>query len=857
MYDYLIDHALKNVWCAPRQDMQAIVQPARITPPGGAWNTVRVLWREYKLPEKGKRFYVYQIGQIHPMMIGLLDKYDSWVKLSDSCNDNKLIADVYNINGINMLRSQIWYRFTEDQNLILAVKDQPKLGLKLDSEALFLRLYTNAFYQMEGNIVPGNEIKVVGDVPLSNQAILDIQNQLAIYAAKPGRVYCYINGYMVNTINLVNTKPGDVVEFVYDSSIYKVVDFQIQDLQTFDSILDSKRKYLLHYAGPDSGEIDYHDDIDFFLYKKAADGSFKGIYFHRNAGDAVRMVTHRDYSITVPYLFAHAAAQPDWIEPEKLYIRMHVRQGGWDRPLVFEANRIKELYKLDDESIKQAFLGVNSLVPVWRADNLENSAYTEIMRSDSRMVTNELVEQAYGYNAISKLIGDTPSFVRLSSNQKVIDVPYGLQSYSTGYEYDANGFLISWHGHPSGNIYPARNVATKLIEMVANISDDTPDDVFGQMTQNLDPRLSYRAYTCNIFGGVPDYKWTDVTDSGQYAIVNNRLTWFIDPTKKLTMVRSDGKNLAYKLNQPMQHGVLKFTLTQRMLRNGITSVRVMEVPMGRLNLWLNKKALIEGLDYIVKFPEVVIFNKEFLINPLTQNQEITVRMMGFCKPDFSMDTPGEYGFVQYGLLSNNNRFDLRDDKVKSIVVDGALYHRSELKFAESDNGVSVPDARNGAPYLIQDMVVPLYGITESKTQELKDEAVVIDKQVSDYMTIKMPDPVLPGPGPIQNLYQVYSPFCSRILDDLRTGVLADPRLKEHYGYDLVMELCQPYEWLLAYDPTQDGNELDAKFVIIHPHQLFTVVDIDIYAYKFITKVVTVYMEGKVSLSHFLRLAEFA
>jgi hypothetical protein len=42
MYDDLVDNALRNVWYAPTQDRQAILQPARLTPDGGVTNSVQI-----------------------------------------------------------------------------------------------------------------------------------------------------------------------------------------------------------------------------------------------------------------------------------------------------------------------------------------------------------------------------------------------------------------------------------------------------------------------------------------------------------------------------------------------------------------------------------------------------------------------------------------------------------------------------------------------------------------------------------------------------------------------------------------------------------------------------------------------
>ena len=66
MSHYLVDHALQNVWCAPRQDDQVILKMTRLTQKLGAFNNVKVIWDDIPLPERGPRFHVYRSGRTCP-----------------------------------------------------------------------------------------------------------------------------------------------------------------------------------------------------------------------------------------------------------------------------------------------------------------------------------------------------------------------------------------------------------------------------------------------------------------------------------------------------------------------------------------------------------------------------------------------------------------------------------------------------------------------------------------------------------------------------------------------------------------------------------------------------------------------
>ena len=89
---YLQRHAYTNVWCTPNQDKSAIFKPAKLTPINGARNVIKVMWRQHRLPDSNSQFHVYQIGQVHPAIIGLADAPNVWVNVQDLCNQQDVIS---------------------------------------------------------------------------------------------------------------------------------------------------------------------------------------------------------------------------------------------------------------------------------------------------------------------------------------------------------------------------------------------------------------------------------------------------------------------------------------------------------------------------------------------------------------------------------------------------------------------------------------------------------------------------------------------------------------------------------------------------------------------------------------------
>lgn len=859
MYDYLKDHALRNVWCTPDQDNQLIIKPARLTAGGGVTRKFRVVERSIDLPDNTSHWHIYQIGQIHPLIIGLLPKTDRWVSFAYASNAKKMVCDLYVDTGVQYPRFETYYMYNSDRDLIIAVRDNKKLQLDFNNDAFYLRLYTNAYFNTNRSDLTVDTIHVEGGHPKSVEQVVALQDSYLKYKAKVGHTTCFVNGFEVSDIDLITAKVGDTVEFVYDASIYKIIDFRVDDLRTFESTLDEKRKYLLHYSGSDSGSIDYRDDIDVYILNPQLAGRHFGVFYHKNSADSLRMVTHRDYSVVVPYVVGYAkpiqlkAGNSVVIDPKDLYVRLLIRKSGYLRPLIFENNRIHELYKMTDDNVRRAMLGIDSVVSNWRAEVLENSDYVKIMDSKCCDITNLMVQNAYGYNSISRIIGDTPQVPYAFSSRLIVDVPYGIQIASTVYEYDADGYMIGWYVHNVGSVYACRNPNAALVEIISGIGSNYLGDTYDFDNIPVDNQQSFRVYYNSLNSLNRPSDWIDVTDTDKYVVANGKLQRSDNSLVGIFLVRTEARFIAFDLSLPMKDGQLRFNLHHIRKLNGVDTLAPLDVPLGKVDVFLNKKSLIRDLDYFVIFPEIVIVNKEYLDNPLQNNQQIHVRHTGYCDETLRLEDAADFGFIKHGVLSENNKFDIRDDRVLRIVADGSVYTRQELIYSETNDSVSTYDARNGQPYVIDDIVVPLKWITTEPTYKVRGRSRAIDKVVSDYLTLKNPQQPITTLSVIKKRYAIFSPFVCKIIYDLATGVFDKAIIKVPYQVSDIPKILVNYLHLLPADPTQQDQRVDDNFVIIHPHNLDTVVDIDLISYRFIEKVVKYYTNDLITLSPFLRL----
>jgi hypothetical protein len=673
--------------------------------------------------------------------------------------------------------------------------------------------------------------------------------------ALPGYVYCYVNGVYTDKIDLVRVQIDDVVEMIYDSSVVVVDKYIIKDLDTFNSTLDSMYKYLLMRRDDRLGVIDYLDDLDIHITAEVATNIYKGVYFHRNNEKSIRMITHRDYSLSVDNVVAMCNKLKDvtgtHLDNLEMFVEIKVRDSGLHRPLIYEVNRIHELYKLGFEDRYNAVIGINAL-DIWRAEVLEENSYIRLMGSRLNDFTLETIEAAYGYNGEAKVLADTPTKTHLYSARQRVFVPQGLSNHATFYEYDQDGTLLGWQYRAMGSEYLATNNNARVVEGIAGFGSNRPDVSFGITNIQLPIDYNYRVYMCHrLPDGSTDENWSDVTGSDFYSVVNGYLVNNNLSTDEYFMVRSDKNFLALNFNAPVTDGVLFFDLYEYHKRTTTFVKANMPVPMGDLDIWLNNKSLIRGVDYYVDFPRVYIVSKKHLAEPISGPQNIKVRFTGFCGKSMKLDDVEDYGFIEHGFLSNNNRFDIRDDKVMRMTVGGALKTRDDLEFSEEHSGVNITHALNGQPYQIKDIIVPITTYTTGNVYQLRDQAIARDKVVADYLTLKIPQPDRNAVSAITELYPMYSPFFSRIVALMQNNSISDVQLSTLSNDMSYISFFGIYEYLLEHDPIT--KNISSDFVVIHPSISTTTINLSLLKLRVLNRLVTLYGGGRIVLSPFITL----
>lgn len=846
MHNHLVARAVRDIWCSPSQDRQFNVQLNRLSPLRGYVDWFSDDWERINLPNATSTFHLFNLGQYNPRALGLLPSYRQWTRADLIMRRNSMIFTLFTDHGIQFPRHRCWYQLSRQNDLLFAIEEVPWM-VDFLKETIYLRVYSNALLYSNRN-VHGQLVMIQGKVATTRNEIVELQ---AITGSSPvaGKRFALVNGVYVNQITLLNTKVGDDVEYYDDLSVKRTAQFNIAGLKQFTSTLDSLAKFILATATNDN-VIDFHDDIDAFVCKRGPNDTFHGFYLHRNDFRTIRNLTHADYAVAVQSVM-NLLQKNGITSNDDCFIELNIRESGLQRPLQNVESRIHDLYTLPYADRVNAMVGIRANVSVWQADALESSAYLRTMSYSSAKIPEAIVEDTYGHHMGGTLLADTPQAISNITGAKGVVLPYLLMHRSTIYEYDNQGKLINYYLHDAGEHYLARNTNTEVVEGYKGYGAFESGDYFNTPVVPIYPGSNFRCYRRSILtiDGVPG-PWEDVTGSNWYLVTNDEIQW-VTASGWDTLVRFNTDWIAYNQEINTYEGNYRFTLREKTWRDGIEVTHAMDIPRGDLDVFIGNPgstlySLVEGIDYIVRFPEVMIINKKYLSTdrgPLM----VSVRYRDFCDSDVKHRKRAETGWVSHSRISDNGRYNLRRDRVTRIVVKGSVQLKENVLLAEETAGTVGVNPINGTPYSIRDEIIPLNSLYKQDTYALYERSESIDEEIEAYLTEYRPLPTPEGPNVMEQSYLLYSPFLNAIYTDLIRGILAPSWIFTHFTRAMVAEAVESYLPLLKFDPTQHGTWVDSRYATVAPHNRLGIQDISIHYLRFLQYASEEYMRDQVNL----------
>jgi len=846
--------ALEKINCSPSQDKQFNFKLVLL-------NKKDVYFKKYfkiyglikPLPNDTSEFVVFILGNINPKLLNLLRQKrdwfkDEWVKVSDDMIKRDYILKMYDKNGVIFPRHYTYYTFLNEQVLLIALELNYILKQKFKPfEMRFLHLYSNSYFSSD-EFRFSNQ-KLIGIDYLfryvtNNTEKAQIQNWILDKEQYGGKCLAYVNGYYIDEIKLT-IPDNSIIEVIYDQSILSKEYFAINKLRTFHSILDNKMKYLI-FRDKIINRIQYFDDNEIYITTSDKNPN-KGIYFYQHKDYAIRNTTDKDYSLYTTYVLNSAnylSSVEGGVGTDKRII-LFTRYSGLSRELIYSSMKLHEFYKLPQNVEFDVINNTNYTIEDFRAETLENSDYFKLARiSNISNITNELATNVLGYNGICYYFGNHILKLDIPNVRRNVTVEELYRKHSLVYEYNSNGVMVG-HYTSTGPAYIVNNNNVKFLEFI-----------YGYIPKNFGRFYDYNeTFTLrhNEFVILSAYyvdanrvtKWENITnDPNKVIITGNQVALNETEGKKIKVVYLNEVN-SYDLKLKLSNGVFYFPLQIYEDRGYGLAKYNCEIPYTNIEIFLNGYRLTMGLDYFIDFPYVSICTKDYF-DYTKDEQDIHIRMYGFTLEPKEINQLEVNGFVNNGVLTRNNYYDIREDRLFSLFIKGKMYDKSKITFAEEDNTVRIAHPLNGLPYTLSEPFVSIKEVSGMDTLPFYKENKEKNKRISNLFNIIFPEPDIDEFNIIADHNYLFSPTLSKIITDIKTNVIPKNLYTTPYDETTIIKLLdtEPYKSLMKLDPVRNGLPFDNELVVIHPHLGNTTVELELHQYRFVLNVIRIITNNK-------------
>lgn len=838
--------AIEKIYCGPYQDRQYSFKLVRVNKPSQPLTrVVNVYNRVIPLPKRLNRYHAFILGNLNPFIINLLSQdrewfRDVWIKVSKDMQERNYILNFYNDLGVMYPREHIYYSYIDEKSILFLLEFNYDLKEAFDVESFtYITLYSNLYFtSSEYNSLPNKlGIEYSFKKVENNVDKAALQTKIINWEANGGKAFTYVNGYFVDTLSLT-IPDNSFVEVLYDQSVISKETFRIGDLRTFESIKDDKLKYLI-FRDNLINKIQYYDDNDIYIVDDS--NGVKGLYYYRHKSYAMRNVTDKDYSLYTQFVNNQASALTNIVggNIQDKKIVLFTRKSGVEKELIYSSLKLHELYKLPQNTELDVMTNHNYSISHFRAENLENSYYNKLMSLRNIFeLTPELATNAVGYNGVTYYFAkNLVTITAQPSSYVTVNVPYLYRYPSYAFEYDKDGKFIGYY-KTTGPSYVTKNFNVKYVEFLFGQTPELYSRYYNP-TDTFTLRYSDFRILSAYFEGVNRVtNWEDITyNTNKVTITNNTVKLNEEPGKKIKVIYFNEPHV-YDLELSFVDGTLYFPLTIWEDRGTGYQNQLYDVYPYNLEIFLNGYKLTYGIDYMLNFPYIAIVSKRHL-DYTKAKQKIHIRCYGFTLDKDRINELEVRGFVNGGVLTRNGYYDIRDDRNFSVFIDGKMYNKSLVRYAEETNTVEIANPLNGLPYTVRELFTSIKPVTGLDTLGYFEENLATNKEISQLFNLVFGEPRVNEFNVISDHYYLYSITVSKIIHDILDGNIPESTYMSPYNDSTIHNLLnsEPYRSLLLVDPIR--NNFQENLIEIHPHIGNGIISLNLYQYWFINNVIRV------------------
>lgn len=830
--DFLSDYAVKNIWSNRRLESNVILKCNRFTSNLPRRGIINYRGSSLSLPDDQHEYHVYLLNAIPDRFLNFNSTgLYSWYSLDELNNRDALIIHVYDTLGKVYPSTLCYLRRLANGMLILAVVADSLPNMKLGVEDIRLHFYNNRSRP---------QIKTIGQVIRNDSDKVAFINTLRQYQGMVGFCTIYRNGQYYLDLENSDLIVGDYVEFTYDSSVKYVNVFDVIALNSFVSSQYETPYYVVMNWNDQNPNVDqtlfYRNDLTLYVTNPNIKD---GCMVTRDDRTVVKQLTFQDIAVRVTDIDYYISLIENTTNQTAKMVVI-TRDDGQGQVWEGDANRVTELYKTGDKAhIESLLLAQTASVVEWTADSLMNSPYIALLESPYDFMDGALVWDGLGAYAAEHVLLQNPH-----SESPLILSP------STYVKYNVLGFIDGLLNSVSQNIenryeYLPPDTGETYWEIVQGTTTNAPTSYehYNERTVTLPTDTWFKCFVGEkdpVTQQIISWREIPLDDPDVamfYHIDSGVLTWVTEAHMYDTIVRfSRDAYLEYYPSVPKESN-LTFTINT-------------VLPFREVRVFANKHPLVEGVDYFVKWPHVTITNKSHL--KTEGNNDIHIVALGFPACDCQYYAPTEVGFIDYGMISYNDSFYLRDWRNYRLIVGGKALTLDEVEWTEDNQGAIVGNLVNGLPYQIT--MPDSYTATRDDMERVvasREKDVDLDNRVRAYLETVADIPTSPTPPTYPVPYKLYSSFMSIVMKALKNGTLTFTF--SDIAIHTLDVLLADYLYLLPMDACVNDEHIRWDVVMVEPHEFFVPVSISFDHYQICEAINAYYLNNKVSLAQLLRI----
>lgn len=846
MIQTLVSSIVRDVWAYPEADRQFVYRPVQLTDKRGALGAfVYPQYAMLKLPDNVTRYMVYEIGAVDPQSLGIMGNVWEWKLLTSVIRDSKFVFQMF-INHEQLPLEGAYIKRTERNSLAIIIPYDNNYNLLVSEYTMYFRFYSNAYY----NKVGISEVKpVYSSVKVSDTTkVPGFLTELANYDNTGKHRLLMLNNKLITTIDVAKLIPTDVLHCWYDESIVNSCETQLNDLGTYTS--DSGMPYYI-FQNEFTDAVYYMDDVEFYLvghmrhHSETTTVREAGVFIPRFKYHNIKMLSYCDYAISTDYIDAIRNEHPE-IDFTLGTIRAYVRKNEHGEVIVNDINMQRHFYRLPKATRLALMTGPKAGLSFWKAQNLETSPYATFMSLNSldayrRISDLEKLGKVYNYFGLMEL---------LEQNKRVDNAPWFSEIDARGcvaFYYDISGSLLGHVeflvGAAVGPI-PMPVGAVKVETVAGSIIDSVEYNTYDPLNDSISDINEERYFiNANIQDTTDVNNWERALEGSEFIVLptNSKIQWNIDLDIYTTRKKSANEIIFRELPFDRSRLGERFRLTQ--LDSG--SLVSYDPGFSNVDLWMNKIKLVEGKDYALDYPNVTIFNAQY-IKP--DNNKLTMRLYGMHDSGDEKYPDPDVGFVENGMISRNEIFDIYKDVNSRIYVGGRFLNAEEVKSSEYATGTMPGWVKNGMTYSIE----PITSQTDRDFIQTHTEgrAAAYEKitQAEVVLTSLLPQVPSTGPLVVPSLHKLVSPLAVKLLSEIEAGNIL-PRL--NMPNSEVMMIVSHYSDVLDIDPAYDRE--NDKFCEYLPVGDLLPRKVSPATIAFLERVSAIFMEGQLQVNVSLQI----